>query len=294
VRAALASLAGLSGQLEDRLAAGLAFPGPLGAAARSLAGRAAGVEAGVAVGYAGRRVLGQYDLALDRSERPARLLMVEPNLVAVRAELGADPEAFLAWIALHETTHAVQFSAVPWIREHLATQIETLIEGTSGALDAARVRELAKRLFGSDPRRTVRALLRGELARLLAGPEHAATLDRIQATMSVIEGHAEHVMDNADPGRAEAYATLRARIEARRGSRGGLGEAIARLLGLELKLRQYQLGKRFCDAVVGAAGIDGLNQVWASPEALPSLDELDSPARWLERAGGRPAERVSA
>ena len=109
--------------------------------------------------------------------------------------------------------------------------------------------------------------------------------------MSVIEGHAEHVMDAAagqlDPG----YARLRERLEARRASRGGLGEVILRLLGLELKLRQYRLGKAFCDAVVEEAGIEGLNRVWRAPEALPTLAELEQPEGWLRRVGagvGRP------
>ncbi len=103
--------------------------------------------------------------------------------------------------------------------------------------------------------------------------------------MSVIEGHAEHVMDAAagrvDPG----YARLRERLEARRASRGGLGDVILRILGLELKLRQYTLGKAFCDTVVADAGIEGLNQVWRAPEALPAPAELEQPQRWLRRVG---------
>lgn len=87
-----------------------------------------------------------------------------------------------------------------------------------------------------------------------------------------------------DPG----YARLRDRLESRRARRGGLGEVISRLLGMELKLRQYKLGKQFCDAVVDAGGIEALNQVWAAPEALPTMDELERPTQWLERirAGG--------
>lgn len=111
--------------------------------------------------------------------------------------------------------------------------------------------------------------------------------------MSVIEGHAEHVMDAAaekiDPG----YARLRARLEARRASRGGLGEAIARMLGLELKLRQYRLGKGFCDAVVAEAGIETLNQLWHGPEALPTLAELERPPDWLARVGTRSAAQAA-
>jgi putative hydrolase len=125
--------------------------------------------------------------------------------------------------------------------------------------------------------------MHGELPRLLAGPEQEATLDSLQAVMSVIEGHAEHVMDAAAASLDPGYARLRARLEARRASRGGLAEVIARLLGMELKLRQYRLGKAFCDAVVAEAGTEALNRVWRGPEALPTVAELERPLEWLRR-----------
>jgi coenzyme F420 biosynthesis associated uncharacterized protein len=290
-RIGLRTLRELSDQLERRVADGLSLPGPLGGLARSLAGAAAGAEAGVAVGYGARKVLGQYDVPLVPTERGPRLVFVGPNLAAAHSQLGEDPELFLRWIAIHESTHSVQFASVPWLREHLAELLEQLIQGASARLDLASLGQLGRRLIRTDPRAAIRNLLRGDLARVLAGPGQSRTLDRLQAAMSVIEGHAEHVMDAAavrlDPG----YARLRERLEARRASRGGLGEVILRILGLELKLRQYTLGKSFCDSVVGEAGIGGLNEVWRAPDALPTLDELEHPARWLRRAGvGSPAE----
>ena len=103
--------------------------------------------------------------------------------------------------------------------------------------------------------------------------------------MSVIEGHAEHVMDAASRQLDTGYARLRERLEARRASQGGLGEVILRLLGMELKLRQYTVGKAFCDTVVSEAGIEGLNRVWRAPESLPTLAELEQPGGWLDRVG---------
>ena len=287
INVGLVTLRELSGQLEARVADGLRAPGPLGSVVRSIAGAAAGAEAGVAVGYGARRVLGQYDVALVASDREPRLLFVTPNLASAHAELGEDPDLFLRWIAIHETTHAVQFSSVGWLRPHLAGLLERLIESASARLDGAMLQALARRLFRTDPRHTIRTLLRGDLPRLLAGPEQAAILDQLQVAMSVVEGHAEHVMDAAaptDPG----YARLRDRLEDRRARRGGLGEVISRLLGMEMKLRQYRVGKQFCDAVVNAGGIQALNRVWSAPEALPTKDELERPADWLERirAGG--------
>ena len=252
-RVGLGTLRELSHAFESRVASGMKAPGPIGGIARSVAGAAAGAEAGLAVGYGARKVLGQYDVALTGSERAPRLLFVAPNLATAHGQLGETPELFLRWIAVQETTHAVQFTSVPWIRDHLAGLLPT------GVAPAT--------------------------ARLLAGPDKAKVLDRLQAAMSVIEGHAEHVMDAAAAANEPGYARLRERLEERRARRGGLGEVISRLLGMELKLRQYKLGKAFCDAVVADGGIETLNRVWSAPETLPVNEELEEPKRWLERVG---------
>jgi coenzyme F420 biosynthesis associated uncharacterized protein len=292
-RLGLRTLRELSEGLERQMAEGLSFPGPLGSIVRSLAGGAAGAEAGVAVGYGSRKVLGQYDVALVRTERRPRLVFVGANLAAAQLELGGDPGVFLRWIAVHESTHSIQFASVPWLRPHLGDLIEQLVSGASSRLDTGSLRGLARRLLRTDPRAAVRTILHGDLARLLAGPEQRATLDRLQASMSVIEGYAEHVMDAAPRDLHPGYAHLRGRLEARRASRGGLGEVIMRILGLELKLRQYRLGKSFCDTVVREAGIEGLNRVWRVPDALPTLPELGQPREWLARVGAASPARAA-
>lgn len=288
-RLGVRSLRELSGELEVRIADGIRLPGPLGGAARSLAGLAAGTEAGIAVGYGARKVLGQYDIGLVGDERPPRLVFVGPNLAAAHGQLGEDAELFLRWIAIHETTHSIQFGSVPWLRSHLVELLNRLIKGASDRLDQASLGEAARRLFRADPRATIRAVMRGELPGLLAGPHQRQTLDHLQAAMSVIEGYAEHVMDAAAEGRDPGYARLRGSLEARRASRGGLAEVIARLLGLEMKMRQYRLGKAFCDAVAAEAGVEALNGVWDGPEALPSIAELEHPADWLRRSTVAPS-----
>jgi coenzyme F420 biosynthesis associated uncharacterized protein len=287
VRVGLGTLRELSRAFESRVATGMKAPGPIAGVARSVAGAAAGAEAGLAVGYGARKVLGQYDVALTHSDRPPRLLFVGPNLAATHEQLGETPDLFLRWIAIHETTHAVQFTAVPWLREHLANLLEELVEGAAAKVDGASLQGMARRIFRTDPRRAIRSLLQGDLARLLAGPEQARVLDRVQAAMSVIEGHAEHVMDAAAAANEPGYERLRERLDARRARRGGLGEVISRLLGMELKLRQYKLGKAFCDHVAADTGIEGLNAVWRGPEALPTNEELERPQLWLERVGAR-------
>jgi coenzyme F420 biosynthesis associated uncharacterized protein len=290
-RTGLGTLRELSKELEESMAGDLALPGPLGSLARSMAGAAAGAEAGVAVGYAARRVLGQYDLSLV-ADRPPRLLFVVPNLAEAHRQLGEEADVFLLWIAVHETTHAFQFAAVPWLRPHLAGLVNELVTAASRGLDHRALGGAVRRLLTSDPRQTVRNILRGELPRLLAGPEQAATLDRLQATMTIVEGYAEHVMDAAGGERGPAFERLRTRMQARRGGPGGLGEAIARVLGLDLKLRQYALGREFCQAVSSQEGVDALNLVWSGPDALPSARELERPRDWLRRARGMTLEHA--
>jgi coenzyme F420 biosynthesis associated uncharacterized protein len=283
VRTGLATLRELSVGVERRIADGISLPGPFGGIARSVAGAAAGAEAGVAVGYGARKVMGQYDVSLTDGDRAPRLLFVAPNLVHAHSELGENPAIFLRWIAIHETTHAVQFGSVPWLREHLAGLLEQLIESTVARLDGGSLRGLGARLVRTDPRETIRTMLRGDFPRLLAGPEQARLLDRLQMAMTVVEGYAEHVMDAAGRDDEAGYARLRKRLEARRSARGGLGEVVSRLLGMELKMRQYRLGKAFCDQIVAGAGIEGLNLVWRSPEAVPTTGELERPKEWLHR-----------
>ena len=287
-RNALATLADAAAPVEDRLAAEVELPGPLGGIVRRGVGVAIGTEAGVAAGYAAKRVMGQYDVAIVGPARPARLLFVGANMASARHNLDADPDLFLHWVALHETTHVIQFERVEWLAPHMRALATGLIEGATEGLDAAGLASLGKRLL-RDPGALVRALFAGELSRLLADPERRRLLDRLQATMSVIEGHAEHVMDASAADLGPGLADLRRRLDERRARRGGLGDLIARLFGMELKLRQYELGKAFCDGVVAEAGPEALRTVWRSPGDLPDLDELEAPPRWLERVAAVPA-----
>jgi coenzyme F420 biosynthesis associated uncharacterized protein len=276
---ALQTLRGFAEELESLGSMDVSLPGPLGRVARALLAAGTGTEVGLAAGYAARRVLGQYDVALVGAERPPRLVFVAPNIVHAASELRVDRERFARWVTLHETTHAVQFVAAPWLREHLGELIRGLLRG---AAQHTSFGELARRV-ARDPRGAVSSFLRGDMAKALVGPEQAPALDRIQAAMTVIEGHAEHVMDGAAAGFVDDVEGLRRRLQARRSRRGPLEVMVGRLLGMDLKLRQYELGKAFCDAVVREAGTEGLNRIWAGPESLPTPEELRAPRSWLER-----------
>jgi coenzyme F420 biosynthesis associated uncharacterized protein len=287
LRANLVAIRGASGELERRLASSLDIPGPLGGFARTTVGAAAGVEAGLALGYLARRVLGQYDVALVGPARPARLLFVAPNLAEAHRRLGSPSrEVLLRWIAMHEATHAIQFEAVPWLRDHIGRTIERLLTDASLRPELRDLREAARRLLSPpDPRRIARALADGGLVGLLAGPRHLGLIRSLQATMTVIEGYSEHVMDAIGSRLDPAYGRLRELADAQRERQSALDALIGRLLGLDMKLRQYRVGKRFADAVAERAGIEGLNEVWRDPDSLPEPGELERPERWMGRVG---------
>lgn len=287
-RNAIDTLAVAAAALQARAPAGLGLPPPLVPAATRAVGVAVGIEAGAAAGFAATRVLAQYDLALFEAGRPARLLFVGENLGAACHELEAEPRLFLRWIALHETTHVLQLQGVAWLAPHLRGLALGLLDAAVGGLERRGLGELAGRLLRA-PGELVRAVLRGELVLVLADPAQRRALDRLQATMSVIEGHAEHVMDAGAPELGPGIGELRRRLDERRSRSGGLGELVGRLLGLELKLRQYEHGRRFCETIVAEAGEPGLRRLWRSPADLPDLGEIEHPRRWLERVAGASA-----
>jgi coenzyme F420 biosynthesis associated uncharacterized protein len=244
-------------------------------------------EVGVVLGYLAQRVLGQYELVLlDEAvaDRPPRLLFVLPNLGQAVENFGAEEEEFMTWVALHEVTHAVQFAGVPWLHGYLSGLVQELLQRAELRLDGPRKLRLPSR---EELGRIVDALRQGDLVSIVTTHAERETLERVQTVMAVIEGHAEHVMDAVAPDLLPNLPKLRAAIDRRRRSQSGLSRLVAKLLGMEMKLRQYEQGKIFCDAVVEQAGVEALHRVFSSPEALPSQDELQDPARWIERTSVR-------
>jgi coenzyme F420 biosynthesis associated uncharacterized protein len=253
---------------------------------RTIVGAATGAEIGLAVGYLSQRVIGQYDVALIGPARAPRLLFVGPNLSSARARLGVDRDLFLRWIALHETTHAVHFSSVPWLREHIGGIAEELFE--KAAIDV-KPGELLGKLARTSPRELVRSVTSGELAILLWPEPQRRLVERLTATMTLVEGYAEHVMDAVGDQLDPRYTDLRRALDADRERRGLLDSIVSKVLGLDMKLAQYRRGKAFADEVVREHGIRTLNRAWREPDALPRPEELDRPADWVDRVG--PAQR---
>jgi coenzyme F420 biosynthesis associated uncharacterized protein len=257
--------------------------GPLQPAMQIGVGFVLSTEVGVVLGYLAQRVLGQYELVLlDEAvdDRPPRLLFVLPNLGQAVQSFDADEKEFMTWVTLHEVTHAVQFAGVPWLHGHVAGLVKELLQTAEVRLDTPRKLRIPN---ADDVGRVAHALRSGDMFSLVTSQAERQTLDRVQAVMAVIEGHAEHVMDAVAPDLLPSLPRLRAALDRRRRSQSGLSRLAARLLGLELKIRQYEQGKFFCDAIVRERGPDALAHVFSGPEALPSLEELRDPSGWLAR-----------
>jgi coenzyme F420 biosynthesis associated uncharacterized protein len=259
--------------------------GPLAGPLRSLSGAVLGAEIGGLTGLLSQRVLGQYELVLLDAETPTRLLFLAPNLLEAADKLGVDRGSLVTWVAFHEVTHAVQFASVPWLQGHLAGLLRELLDGVDVQVDWKAMARLPNR---ADLEGFVRSLREEGLVMVLAGPQRRELLDRLQATMAVIEGHAEHVMDAVGREVLPDLDELRAALDRRRAQRTGPWRLLERLLGLELKLRQYEVGKRFCDRVVEREGVAALHRVFSAPAALPTWAELEDPDAWLDRARALP------
>ena len=259
--------------------------GPMRPAIQLTLGLAVTTEVAVLLGYLAQRVLGQYELVLldeGTDPSPPRLLFVLPNLGAAMRAFGAKEDEFVTWVTLHEVTHAVQFSGVPWLHGHVAGLVRELLEKAELRMEAQRK---LRPPTGEEVRRVFGALRQGDLIAMVATSAERDTLDRVQAVMAVIEGHAEHVMDAVAPDLLPSLPKLREALDRRRKSQSGLSRLLAKVLGLELKLRQYEQGKYFCDSVVERAGPAALAHVFSGPEALPTLEELRDPPSWLRRVG---------
>jgi len=277
IEANVASMRPVLDRVGARVGGGM---GLLGRPARALTRGLLSAQVGGLTGLLAQRVLGQYDMPLLDSAGAPRLLLVGPNLGAAAERMSADGGELLHWVTLHELTHAVQFGSVPWLRLHLAALVREIVDTLEVKIDTTKGMRVPS---GGELREIVDAVRRGELVTLAIGRERRVLVDRIQATMAVIEGHAEHVMDAVGADVIPSLDQLRSALERRRQGRSGVMRLLERVLGFELKMRQYRDGKRFCDAVVERAGIEGLNRVWSAPHALPTLAELADPDSWLAR-----------
>jgi coenzyme F420 biosynthesis associated uncharacterized protein len=249
------------------------------AAVAAVGGKVTGGEAGALLAFMASKVLGQYDLAPGGTPR---LLLVAPNVVHVERELGVDPDDFRLWVCMHEETHRVQFTAVPWLREHMIERARSLAREM--APDPDKLQDILSRLSRQLPE----AFKSGGtgITELIATPEQRERLAQMTAVMSLLEGHADVVMDEVGPQVIPSVAEIRAKFNERRKGVGAFDRLLRRLLGLEAKMRQYRDGAVFVRSVIDEVGVDGFNRVWTSPETLPLPREIEEPSAWVARVHG--------
>jgi coenzyme F420 biosynthesis associated uncharacterized protein len=236
-------------------------------------------QLGYLLGFMGTRVLGQYDLAMLSAEaEDGRLLFVEENVRSTAHALGIPVAPFRTWIALHETTHAFEFEAHPWLRPYLAERLERQLSLFSGSAST----------LGRDTLRAIGRALRGESGgehwmESLMSDEQKRLFRETQAVMSLLEGFSDYIMDEVGSGLVPEVEKISARFHERRQRRSGFERAILRLTGMDLKLEQYAKGERFVRAVAEARGRPALSRLWDGPATLPTPEEIAEPDRWITR-----------
>ncbi len=242
--------------------------------------KALGAQIGVLLGYVSKKVLGQYDVFLPPDDE-GLIYFIGPNLAEVRRRFALPSHDFHLWVAIHEVTHRVQFGGTPWLRAYLSKLVNAYLDTVQ--LDTKQMIEQLKRAAeeiraGADWRGSGAVFL-------LMTPEQRELFHKMQAVMSLLEGHATFVMNAVGEGRVRELDRMRRSLKERRRA-GGVERAFQRAIGFESKVRQYDVGERFVQSVVERSGVDGFNLVWAHEENLPTMPEVGEPEQWLARVAG--------
>lgn len=254
--------------------------GPPSAFTEAIGSRITGAELGVMLGFLGNKVLGQFDPFHAAPGAAGRLLLVAPNIVHVERELDVEEHDFRLWVCLHEETHRVQFTAVPWMTDHLhglMGQIVEAVETDPGAVLTDGLSRIGEILSGKSE---------ASLMDLFSTPEQKLVIDQVTGVMSLLEGHADVVMDGVGPEVIPTVEHIRKKFTQRRKGVGALDKLLRRLLGLDQKMAQYRDGAVFVRAAIDAVGMEGFNAVFAEPANLPTKTEIHDPAAWLQRVHG--------
>ena len=247
-------------------------------------GRITGAQTGAVLAFVSSGILGQYDPFAAAKE--GCLLVVYPNVIAVERQLRVEPSDFRLWVCLHEVTHRVQFTANPWVVDYMSQALGLLTQDAGEDIGqvASRLADFVRnRGIGSSPTDANASGILG-LVRAVQSEAQRNALDQLLILGTLLEGHAEHVMDAVGPMVVPSVATIRRRFDERRHRKQPpLQRLLRALLGLDAKLSQYTRGKAFVDHVVGRVGMERFNTVWSGPETLPLPAEIEDPGRWIDR-----------
>jgi coenzyme F420 biosynthesis associated uncharacterized protein len=253
-----------------------------GAKPNFITGRITGAQTGAVLAYVSSGILGQYD---PFGPGGGELLLVYPNVIAVERQLRVQPSDFRLWVCLHEVTHRVQFRANPWLADLMSQSLAVLTNdaGEDVAKMAGRLAEFIRdRRNGVEPEPNSTGMI-GLLRAIQSEPQRKA-LDQLLVLGTLLEGHADHVMDAVGPAVVPSVATIRRRFDERRRRKQPPVQRVVRaLLGFDAKLSQYTRGKAFVDHVVSRVGMARFNVIWSGPETLPLPTEIDEPQQWIHR-----------
>jgi len=256
--------------------------GSAGSSARIAGAKLSAMQLGAALGWLSGKVLGQYEVFVPTGQQP-RLLLVAPNCVAAERAMGVPARDFRLWVCLHEEAHRLQFGTSQWLADYFTAEVNTFLMaadvGTAEALKRLAVlgKTLVQVVGGDDEASIVEAAQNDAQREVFA---------RLSALMSLLEGHAEWVMDAVGPEVIGSLPRLRSKLDDRRASPSAADGLMRRLLGMDAKLRQYSHGQTFVAAVVDQVGVAGFNRIWESPQTLPTLAEISEPGRWVARVHG--------
>ena len=240
--------------------------------------QASAAQVGAALAWLSGKVLGQYEVFTDPGH-PRRLLLVAPTIVSVQRQLDVPERDFQLWVCLHEETHRLQFGAVPWLADYLLAQVQAFMDVSEVGLGEVLRRFTSVVRVGGD-------LVRGRdvnMVEALQSPEQRVIFDRLTALMSLLEGHADVVMDEVGPGIVPSVDLIRRRFTARRTQPKPAEAFMRKAIGMDAKLRQYSQGAAFVRAVIAERGMAGFNRVWSSAETLPTREDIEHPDQWLAR-----------
>ncbi|QYG94627.1 hypothetical protein HC251_20760 [Iamia sp. SCSIO 61187] len=266
----------VTNRLEEKMGSGLAAP---------VARRIAGAEVGALLGWMSGRVLGQYDLLVIEDEDPEEQDLVHyvgPNILALEKKFAFPPREFRQWLALHEVTHRMQFTGIPWMREHFLGLVDGMVSAVDE--DPKQVLEAVTRA-AEQIRKGTNPLDEGGLAAVFSSPTQRDLLEHIGGLMSLLEGHGDVTMDRAGADQIPSSVRFGQVLRQRRQNASPLIKVLQKLIGLEAKLKQYEQGERFIEVVEEAGGPEQLERAWEDPANLPTMTEIRDPQAWLARVG---------
>lgn len=260
--------------------------GPLMAMVEQMGGMAFGSQLGTALAQLGGEVLTSSDIGL-----PLGPLGIAGLLPAAIEEFAAGLERksseVIVFLAAREAAHHRLFGHVSWLRQRLLGTVEQFAHGIRVDTDA--LSELAHQVDPTDPQ-SMHQLLSSGLLEQRHTPEQKAALSRLETLLALIEGWVDVVVAEAVGERLPGAEALRETLRRRRASGGPAEHTFATLVGLELRPRRLRAAAELWRQLTEAHDVERRDALWNHPDLLPTTDDLDAPAAFVDRAAKHAAD----